>query len=396
MSKVNSFSSAAQMAALANTLFAVSKYGRGGGRKTPRPVKRKRPRKRISARNRMVYRPHGDTEGQRSKKRKFRVGKRKKPTLKQKVKKLEKRVGRLPPTSRQMYRRLTNLEFAIAEYNAKSVYFVNGVSFNDYENAIENTQDMIAEAKAEDSALGKVDLRKANTKNLMMNKFLRYELKNFGNNNVKIKYQFVRCEEDENENAIVNMNENAVDRGFQSASFTATSAATAFDNEKPEHYQIELGVNNSQAVSQVGYPVFGVQTSKWKPLNPVTKIVLGPGDTTIITQKVPNSIYKPEDLDQDVRTYKEGDVYMIIEMVGDFCKNQSQYGSGLPGEGYENKLAIDKYFVLGTRYVSFDFVRQDGLGLKYVNQASTLDSTEVTAPVNLTVQDPTHDQFALG
>lgn len=359
----------------------------------PRPGRRQGPRKR--GKSRMTYRPNGDTEGERKRTRRFKRRRKRKPTLKMKVAKLQKRVGKLPPTSKVQFKRLQNMQFDINAYNAKSVYFMKALDHTHYELSLADWAQFIADpTTAGSSSVGKIDLRKANVSIKMRNKYLRYELKNLCNNNVKLKYQFLVCVDDNSESHLVNINENAVDRGYVAGTLTARSAASSLQNETPNHLQLELGVNNTQPVSQVGFPVFGVHSDKWKPMNPVQRVVLGPGDTTIFTHQVPNSVYRPEDLDQDPLAFKQGDVYCLLEIQGDLCKNPSVLTGG--GVGYENKIAIDKYFVAGTRYLSFDAVRQDGLGLKTVNQLSTLDSTQVTIPVNLTVQDPTFDTFSLG
>ncbi len=313
-----------------------------------------------------TVKPHGDSEGSyRVSKRKRKTTKRK-PSLKREVAKLKKRVGKQPPVSRTMVRNLVplQLEFAIgasADSNKKHLYMVKCFDHVDIEAAL---------------AAG---LLAANTRIKLANIYTQYRLRNFYLGNAEIKYQFVRCMDDDAESYIQNVREESSARGISSNGEQAIVAASATTNEFPAHLAINM--DSEQFMTKC----FGVHANKFKPMGQVATTVLGPGDTLKLSQKLGSRIYKPETFDQEAFSFLSGDIFLIMTVVGDLAFQN-------PGDGSAPKLAtFDGHCLVGSRFQSFDVVSYDGEGIRTLAVDSTFDDTNITSAGvrRITNEDPT-------
>ncbi len=339
---------------------AFKTKGKGKGKKRKKPVG-----KRPSTTGKYI--PQGDSAGT----RKLKVSKKRKPkgkpSLKKQVAKLKKQMVRLPPNTREKFRQLTNIALQTLNPNEKRVFLLRVMDHQLYETAIAN--------------IDGVDLTAKNTSVRILNRFAQFRLKNFGNNNAVMKYQFLRVADDDGESYLTNILEEAADRGLTIAGLdNASSAASATANFIPRRMAIKM--DEPEGFAQV----FGVHGNKFTRMGPVEKVRLGPGDVLNINKKFGMTTYRPEKLDQEPFDNLTGDIVCVIECLGDFQTNPPSDGTA------PNLISFGEVFVGGTMFQTFDAVVQNGLGLKLNEAYNTFDRTNVSASaVVMTNQDPTPD-----
>lgn len=341
----------------------------GSGKKQPK-AKPKRSTRVTPSTGTLV--PQGDSVGKRkvgSKKKKRKSSK--KPSLKAEVKRLKKRMGKLPPDSREENAELVPFSMDFGNPNSKVVYILKGIYTADYDNAIASIQNVAA-------AGGAVDLTSINSRVKVMNRYVKYRIKNQSNSNVHVKYQFFRNREDTANNYLVDLNNKMVDLGYVSQSTTTFTAASATTAERPTFSSISMDTAEGMR------PNF-MSTDNYEPIGSVTKVILGPGDEVVVAKSFGSYTYRPEDRDRAVSTaHIQNDINLVVECLGDLAVNSISNA---------NLVSFLPHSLIGTRFNSFSIKVADGYGERKVVKTSAFDVTNVTNATFTTNQDPSVEAY---
>lgn len=318
------------------------------------------------------YMPQGDQAGRsRIKKKTKKKKKKSKPSLKTEVKRLKKRMGKMPPDSKEENAELVPFCMDFGNPNTKVCYLLKGLTSEEYDNAISVISNVAATG-------GVVDLTSINSRVKITNRFVKYRLKNQANCNVHVKYQFFKTKESTAKNYLQDLNDKMVDRGYANITVSAFSAANAIQAERPTNTL--LSMDNSAGLR----PNF-MTTDHYEPLGTVTKIALGPGDEVVIQKSFGTMTYKPEDRDRAVSTaHVEGDIQLMVEVLGDLGVNST-----------DNQCLVSylPHSIIGTRFGSFNVRVSDGYGERKIVKTSAFNATNVSLPSFVSNQDPNLDQY---
>ena len=162
------------------------------------------------------YIPQGDTQGARIVKTRRKRKAKRKPSLASKVAKIAKRLGRLPPPSVKHHTYTVPMILRHVQINSGRLYFIKCFTALDIESMI----DVIP------TIHGDVDMTASNSALKIGPTWWCIELKNFHNTASKVKYQFLRCNDDDAESYLKNVLESAEDRG-QAIAGTESAAVAA-------------------------------------------------------------------------------------------------------------------------------------------------------------------------
>ena len=272
-----------------------------------KPRKRKKP-------GASIVRMDGVTGG------KYLVGRsrrrrRRKKSLKQKVAEVRKMI---PPKSYKTFRDFRTMSVKAGSNsltpstNNHAIYDISCFGPSDYEGYISNL------TKVDDNTTADYSLSNTAVK---MNLFYKLTCKNNMTSNAILKYSFLLCKDDDQENPLDDLLEELADRGYTGLPTTAgPTAATVTKSFVP--YRTAFG-----ATSPYHVPVFsGVNLrTKWKVLG-VKSVRIGPGDTIDMVYKRNNFMYKPERLDNENFSNLKGySVRLMISIHGDIAHDSTNH-----------------------------------------------------------------------
>lgn len=350
----NMFSSAAPI--LAVGAGAAKKAFKKSSKRATRPPKQPS----------SVYKPHGDASG---KKRiaaaRKKTRKRKPKTVKQEVRAIKKRLGRLPPNTVDTVKGMRPMTLT-SPVNFKTVYFIKC-----------RLDDSSYDVNA--ASVSGVDLTDSECRLRILNRFARYDFLNFGNNNCSLKYAFYKCVDDSDDSYLTNMKEEAAVVGATITDTVNTRAtASSTVNEIPEY--IEIGMTLPESHAQV----FHVDPQTWKQVGAQQRVTLGPGDTISVAESFGDYLFSPFKRNNDPRQYHNNDLYLLLEVTGAVAKMPVTDPTAPNLIGYSG---ADLY---ATAFESFKMVINDGEGRKILTASNDIVGTnfDTTAQV-ITNEDPT-------
>jgi hypothetical protein len=308
--------------------------------------------------------PQGDFVGKRILRNKTSKRRKRPKSLKSEVRALKKRVGK-QLKSTHCYREQIPLILRNDEINQAKIYSIQNFDYARIEKGIDAIQGFS----------GTEDFRAANTSVKITNGMIVYRLKNMANTNVKVKYQPVRCMEDDNDDHLQNLVEYYGDHGvtISKSGAAAASATTAY---KPPSIVLSHGGNSL-------INCFGLHQYKWKPMAPVQTVRMGPGDDIVIRVKIPDFTYKPERHDQESFTHMNKlDIELLVHCDGDFVLGPEGVNEDVVGQcGHR---------IVGSQFIRYNVVVPDKYGLKTFELVSQYDGTNLPKATarSITNQDP--------
>lgn len=349
--------------------------------KAPSLKQSNKPKDNMPKRGRSIVRPQGDSEGSYRVSRKKYKRKKRKMSLKRKVAKLSSKVHGLQPETKSQLKQQTPLLLENAGTDPFSTPVNNYAQLSWIElfntTVVENTINAMPNYTSSEGDTR--DMGVMNSTIPLTGIFVQVVLKNFSNSNCTIKYQYLQCKEEGSDDPLDNISEYNTDRGLSYPSKLSKISASASTAESPAAYPLDIAASENMGT------IFGIQSSKWKPMHAVKQTVLGPGDTITISQKIAKHMYKPELRDQDAGAVQPRDVGLLLYQEGDY---------GMQSTGNPNVVGKVRTRLVGSKYVSFVASFQNGEGRNRYKFASAYDSTNFTSPTVISNQDPTVENYS--
>lgn len=281
---------------------------------------------------------------------------RKKKTLTQRVKNLEKDQ---PCDS-------TKLTRYVKHFKLPPTSSVNAVHLWE----ISMTDQLLWETTGALNSMGgssATDFTAENTCIKVKNLFMRGRFTNSTTTNCEIRYMFVRCIDDTDNFYTEDYIAEAADRGLGSLSAVAEAAETATASAQPR----KIILSGTQRDFDFTLGLKG-KSKNYALCGSVNRIIVGPGDTVNVVQTVKSFDYKPEAYDQSGTTFCRGhyDYHLIVLVKGTLSHDATNHSK----VGYSNP-AFNVECV--TRWI---YEYSDGKGLKEYNTQNTLVNTGFTVP----------------
>lgn len=222
----------------------------------------------------------------------------------------------------------------------------------------------------------------ANTSVLISNIYNKFRMKNCTTSNIMVEYQPYVCIDDDNESVLDNIREGMINRGYTFA--TAPSAASSASATSAA-FPYRQDCTSDATSNEVHYSPWGVYevSRKWKKLNNVVKLIVGPGDTLDIVVPHANYHYKPEVLDDEPFSYIKKDMSLIIKCLGELSHQQTTN---------TNLVGYATHYFDCVLFRSFTITYDWGEGLKTVEYTDQFDSTNLTTPVHVDNQQSAVEQ----
>lgn len=347
---------------------AISAYNKFSAPK--KSLKSPRQMGRSSRRSTATIIPQGDNAGTKriyaKKKRKRRKASK---SLAAQVKRLRKQMVKLPPQTVEKYRRMRPIQLE-SVHNQKKLFTVRVFDSNVYELGLANVN-------------GITDLLNKKTAVWVKNRYYSMKLKCFSNTNAKLRYQFFKATHSDSEGPLAKIIEENANRGISIAgALNGKINASATTNCVP----ISLGVDLDNQEFFAG-TFSSLNSRHFKKLGAITTCDIGPGDNFNISKSFGSHLYKPELADDDATAIMDNDIYLMLELTGDFVKNKGDLGTAPDLFGFGPSQLI------GYDVKSFNLCIQDGKGMKITDLNNQVDGTNLASATGdtrtVTNQDPT-------
>lgn len=311
-------------------------------------------RKRVSTRS--VMRPDGTSTGTRRVSRQRKRPKQKPKSLKKRIQLLEKNK---PKVSIKNW--ASNEFFKVpqttAAANSGRMFQIQCVTAGFIDGALTSLSGNAA-----------VDFTADNTAVQIKNNYSKVLMKNSQLGNIKLKYMFVKC----------NDNTNTGYQGIYGAAYqdrygsalggtlSPVANATATTSIYPERRI--LSYPESQAGLGLGFTY--LEAKDWSKVGPIYNIILGPGDSVVAAHAEKMSTYRPEDRDVAGTTYLKGDICLIAFMEGTLSHDATNH----------DKVGLGLHALDIERSLRFQVAYSDGKGLRQHTITAAVSTEGFTSP----------------